>query len=426
MDIHVEKTLDIIRNSLFLATNLEDVEGLLKIGCVEKAIFARGSRRLRKYCTDNVYIHEDELGCRDSTISQIFPSIHSKVSKLTSNTPYIWTFRPYQWLDQFEALGVKPISWNYHLYTYWSSKLLQDKLLIKQSDLFLEKHLRKKHRKLQRNFLTASNVERQKSGTVLSKSYSTAGQGIYLNSKGNEFNEDFVLREEKIVKPHIPICQVAFTDGDSVLTYPTSIMIIKTKNGHFDYIGSDFSKKINISKDKEDEITKITRAVGFALSKSGFSGVYNCDYIYNPEDNELYFAEVNPRNSGCSFLIDSSLADRYNDGCADSIWKMPSFLSFYLSIYGKIPKYLNKNLLFENVFSKNSASSFQYIYASVDKEISIYEEDDFLPPNKIKVKKNQLLMTKCYIDSLIDDPHPPATLKDFGEKYYLPPEVEFD
>lgn len=418
MDNRAKATIERIFKSLFVATNLEDAEGLLKIGAVKNGIFARGAKRLRKYCDSNIYIHEDASGVRDKTISQLFTELRPEIYKRMESSNNIWTFRPYPWLDQFEAVGIEPIAWNYYLYTYWSSKFLQDKLLLKNADDFLESHIREKHKALQRRFVSSHELRNLDNNVILSRDFSTGGQGIFIDKESIELCNDFVLRSEKEISPHIPICQVAFTDGSRTITYPVSVMVIKTKEGHFNYLGSDFSAHKWINEEVQRKVSQLTRSIGKAISKPGFKGVYNCDYMYDPLTGEVYFAEVNPRSSGCSFLIDSAVADKVIKISDEHIYMMPSFLSFFLKQYGEIPEELNRNLSYEDIFGEDSFKSFSYIYANRDISCTGKLDSEHSPPENINVKKGHLLMCNCSNKGVIHDPVSPTTLVSSAEKYY--------
>lgn len=415
MDDKIKATVDAIRASMFVATNLEDVEGLLKLGFIEKGIFSRGSARLRTYLGCDCSIYEDKTSIREFTISQLFSRLTCALDSLALGSPYIWTFRPYVWLDQFQALGVEPLTWNYYSYTYWSSKLLQDRLLLKNADSVLKEHLLNKHRVLNRVFRTKYHPDTQKKGMVLSKPYSTGGSGVFFDSKNLDLAEDFVLRLEKKIENHIPICQVAFTDGLKTICYSPSIMIIQESDGHFDYRGGDFNLCHTVSS-KIEQISKITNSVGLALAKAGFTGVYNCDYLLDVDTNEVYFAEVNPRNSGCSFLIDSGLADRHLNGDDEALTKMPTFLAFYHKVHGELPKNIEGLTKSDRIFSEKSNTAFYYHKAK--NELCSKGEHDYHPPNGIRILEGELEGVECFDRNIISNSAFPTILNFEVEKYF--------
>jgi len=155
-------------------------------------------------------------------------------------------------------------------------------------------------------------------------------------------------------------------------------------------------------------MNQVTRSIGRTLHSAGFDGVYNCDYILDTSTGNIFFTEVNPRNSGCSFLIDSALADQYINGNEAAILLMPTFLSFYNKRHEGIPKHLDRNLDFLEVFPATSNSSF--IYHRANDDLIASNDNSYQPPEGIKIIKGQLEGTECFPYKIISNPLVPTSL----------------
>jgi hypothetical protein len=364
-----EIVLNAIRRTLFLATNIEDLSGVLKLGEVQHALVARKPYWYSHKYNCPIHIDELEYGKRVSSISDIIHERESLIQKRMSDVDYIWSFRPHTWTDDFALLGKKSLCWDYYLYTYWSSKHHQEKLLLENASSLLKEHLIHKHSQLKRQFLWSSELQELSDQWIVSQRESIAGQGVFLSPQGAKKNpeKNVLYRAEKKVWPHIPVCQIAAVAGGQSVCFQPSVMIIKEHEGHLDYLGSDFNISPYIPEGKIREITRLTKAVGNALDKAGFQGTYNCDYIFSPETGELYFAEVNPRNSGCQFMLDDKYASDRISGQDDALFYMPMVLNLYAHIFSKLPpsvtSYISKDTYIPINFSEKQASSFAHLNA---------------------------------------------------------------
>jgi hypothetical protein len=327
-----------MRGAFFLATNLEEISGLMAAGLVCDALVARGGAALTKTAPPGVRVIERETGRRSETISVLVGKDRALLHRAIKPGRFIWTFRPYPWTDDIPLLGARKLVWDHPHYLAWTSKLHQTRLLMEHGDEVLRAAIDEKIKTLDLRYVSfAEGPPDTLEPRLYFKDQSHGGQGVYaapdvfLNA-----TREALCRSELRFDPHIPVSQVAFVVKGQSLCYPPSVMIIAKNQDVLDYRGSDFTA-VNefLSEFVIKRITAITSAVGRALSRAGYQGVFNCDYLV--DGDTVLFGEVNVRNSGCSFMIERWLAD---DGSCEEegLSRSPTYCAFFAAIHGQMPE----------------------------------------------------------------------------------------
>lgn len=392
---------------VFIATNMEAIESLIENNMVHHGIFLNGSKKLKKKLKKKCYIHSVVSNDRVGSLSQITDVIKPIIeSKISIGIKYIWSFRPYEWMDQVKVLGIECICYDFYKYQYWSNKITQEFLIKNHGSHYLSNHIDWKQKRLDRkNVFDVSEVNSV--NKIIFISESTSGQGVYIDKSKINKNDSFIYRVENKVWPHIAISQVAVSDAEKTIVYQPSIMVIREREGHLDYIGSDFFINEYISKKQINLVSKLTREAGELLKKFGFLGIYNCDYIIDCYNGEVIFSEINLRHSACSSSIDKSLYPLAIE-CA------PIILDMLIKIEGSIPPEVSQ----EKITKKWTASkkySFIYIKHPVRTElmhVKIYQSESSL-------NNGDLVAIKSFDHPVIMTPSVPVSLFPPLEKYYL-------
>lgn len=410
----VEIIFSAMRNTLFLGTNIDDVGGLFDLGVVEHGIF---SRKISNYQNVEKFIYKPNNGKPFKTISELFYDIKDLAYEMAKGKKFVWTFRPYPWLDDFRCLGLTPLAWDYYKYLAWSARLHQERLLYEFGSVELKDHIRIKHDELSRKYIVSSCIPQINEEFIISKQFSTSGSGVYFDKsmiKSTDDDKSFLLRVERKVWPHIPICQIGLTSSKEFILYPPSIMIIDVEQGHFDYRGTDFNISRHLSENVIKSISKISAEIAKALASNGFSGIFNCDYLYNPESQKVYLAELNPRVSGCTFILDKKFAKNYLDGCKEAIFMQPSFLSYCIKLFGKIPnsvkKMCNEDGVLSFCFDSKDPSSFISHFNK-----SALETKPETSTEWRGYSQDDNLANYVFTKSIIKSPVVPTVLLDFAE-----------
>ncbi len=135
------------------------------------------------------------------------------------------------------------------------------------------------------------------------------------------FNDHFMGISE-YVHPSVPINVGACVfDSTAITLHPASVQLIGIDgftNRRFGYCGNDFAAIADLESAVLTQLDRATRLVGRWLASMGYRGAFGVDYLST--DDQLYFAEVNPRMQGSTALSASLAAEtRHVDICLDHL-----------------------------------------------------------------------------------------------------------
>lgn len=324
LHLRVEETC---RDTLFLATNYEDIAAFVNLGWVDHAVIVNASNL--ELPTARKFFFVNDITENHESISELPQMLDAKayINKRMEGFNNIWLFRPYNWSDDFELENKTVLGNPYFEYISLSRKLHQDTILYKHGDTVLRDHLRRKLKEVDRHFLlTTGTDDALDSSQLYFSSDSTACSGVRTKPSLEQKRTNLFLRREKQISPSIPVCQNAVILPDGIVKYTPKISIVKERSSQLSYHGGDFLAALKcLDREEIKALTELTQHIGVCLKKLGYLGLINCDYVIDEASREIYFVEVNPRYSACTFLLDRFFATNW-DGLAEMRDIMPSVL----------------------------------------------------------------------------------------------------
>lgn len=298
---------DKYRKTLFLATNTHDIYPLMRLGAVKYAVVVNTGHE-EKFLANNLQLLHMNEASQASSIADLPNSTEAKkyISSILNKIDYVWTFRPYEWSEDFHLKGKTVLSNSYFQYLSISRKLHQDSMLYKHGNNNLRAHISFKEKYVSRRFFLCTNEVQNSPNELYFLPHSTGCSGVASFLREQDLEKNFMMRSDKIVHKNIPMCQNAVICHDRIIKYQPKVSIIKETGGQLKYCGGDFvGADILMNKRIVKNMSQLTHDVCLALTSMGFCGVINCDYIYSTEDDKLIFIEVNPRYSACTFILDT-------------------------------------------------------------------------------------------------------------------------
>lgn len=316
-----------LEKTLFIATNSIDILPLVKIGVVKYGIVLNTGDNAEQLVRESNIFQIDNSNSAITSVSDLpmLSGAKQYIQDNINNFDNVWLFRPYKWSDDFLLKNKCVLSNSYYKYLQISRKLHQDHSLYANGSESLREHIAFKEEYLSREFIITCPDLIPTSNRLIFSSTSTGCDGISSEITSHAVNNNLFLKSDKLIKGSIPLCQNAIIIGDKIIKYQPKISIVKTIQESLIYCGGDYLAAIEfVPEEVFEKISLITHHVGLTLSKMGYKGIINCDYIYNLEDGVILFIEVNPRYSACTFLLDNyfSSPKRINN----SMCLMPSFL----------------------------------------------------------------------------------------------------
>lgn len=356
-----------IKNTLFLAKDLEEFENFLIPGDDYKIIANRSSEILsNKY--PKALVYENLINFREYSTSNFFQkNLFTKNYFNISNFKYsaIWAYQAYPWLDDLKLSGLEVFTIDYTLFLNIKNKIFQHKMIDNfyrenNKNPILKNKIYLKTSIVSKNIFDYSYYKRKyETAFVLSCSNSDGGSCVFLINSIDDYNLALskitspVIKLEKYMDGAISVNQNAIVFGNGlIVSYQPSIQILQNRqcNNCFEYIGSDYNIDAFISEKVIKDITDTTYMIGKFLHSIGYRGIFGCDYIV--KDNEHFFIEINPRYQASTFLL--SLSSCFTEH--------PHFLHMYSFLYNDSPYEKNTML---SVIKKNSPSSYiKYFYQS--------------------------------------------------------------
>jgi len=143
--------------------------------------------------------------------------------------------------------------------------------------------------------------EQWRDGIFVSAPYSAAGANSAVTTSQEEVGRRFpVPLGDYMISRYIP------HDLDptvlAVVAGPEEVYIAGIADQHIvdgnRFVGSAFPSQV--SRESRDELRRQTMAVGRALGRSGYRGIFGCDYLID-RDGKVWFLEVNARKQGTTF-----------------------------------------------------------------------------------------------------------------------------
>ncbi len=356
-----------IKDTLFLAKDLEEFENFLIPGDDYKIISNRSSKILSdKY--PKALVYENLINFREYSTSNFFQKeLFTKNYFKINNFEYsaIWAYQAYPWLDDFKLSGLKVFAIDYTLFLNIKNKIFQHKMIDdfyreNNKNPILKNKIHLKTSIVSKNIFDYSYYEKKyESAFVLSCSNSDGGSCVFLINSVDEYNLALskipspVIKLEKYIDGSISVNQNAVVFGDSfIASYQPSIQILQNRqcNNCFEYIGSDYNIDSFISKDVIEDITDTTYMIGKFLHSLGYRGIFGCDYIV--KDNQHFFIEINPRYQASTFLLSMS----------SSFMEHPHFLHMYSFLYNDSP--YKKDIMLSVIKENNPSSYIKYFQQS--------------------------------------------------------------
>lgn len=415
------------KKTLFLSTSFDDISAMARLGWVKNAVVVKGTKA-EKEAHNLYFLENDASACYDS-ISDLpqFAKAKDYISKALSSSENIWTFRPYRWTDDFGLRGLDVLTNDYFGYLSLSNKLRQDHILIKHGGVYLKEHLFEKHKKLQRDYLLTETVDADvESGFLFFSSESTSCAGLRTSPTDQQWEENLFIRKERLVEDSIPLCQNAVILEESIIKYPPKISFVKRSGENLGYFGGDFKALPTWIEDSEvQRITFLTHQVCETLRKIGFKGIVNVDYVLDKKSRSLYFVEVNPRYSACTFVLDDFFANHWAE-LGEMRDLMPSVL--HISAFKQYPllsklhaEFDSPNKCVEIDFDESDTTGFLKLFSASDEPLSLQERHEVYRVNTPSVSGKEYLTATIRLNrEAIASPTFPVRLIDDLEAYFLP------
>ncbi len=135
-------------------------------------------------------------------------------------------------------------------------------------------------------------------GLFISQPYSAAGVNSFVAMNQGEIEAKAGhLRGKFFISRYIP--HVADPTVLGIVANPDDVFIAATADQEIQdgnkFRGSTFPSEL--PRDTQQELAEITRRIGRVMGRSGYRGIFGCDYIVD-RDGRIFFVEVNARKQG--------------------------------------------------------------------------------------------------------------------------------
>ncbi len=191
--------------------------------------------------------------------------------------------------------GVRILGPSGHIANIWNNKVYQLQVLRGVAPLIDHHVCRDAHHMLE----TARELwEEWPHGVFISQPYSSAGVNSFVTASQEELEAKAGHLKGKFFisryVPHVDDPTVLGVVANATDVFIGAIADQEIQDGN-KFRGSTFPS--SLSADVQQELCEITRRIGRLMGRSGYRGIFGCDYIVD-DRGRIFFVEINARKQG--------------------------------------------------------------------------------------------------------------------------------
>ncbi len=216
------------------------------------------------------------------------------------------------------------------LASIWNNKLYQLQMLSGQVPLIDYRVCKDIHEL----YTSVESVTREwKEGIFVSRAYSAAGANSFIIRSARELKDREPLSQDthfiSRYVPHDIDPTVLGVVGNEKDVFIAAIADQEIENGNM-FRGSAFPS--SLSHKEQAEVREHARMVGRALGRSGYRGIFGCDFIVDHQ-GRIFFVEVNARKQGTTMEMCCTLENALPQG-APSLMEM----EYHAVLHNSLPQ----------------------------------------------------------------------------------------
>lgn len=214
-----------------------------------------------------------------------------------SNSENIWTYEPYQWVDDLEFTNIATFSNSYFLFKRYSSKINQLRFFLRYGNDILRTQLMNQFRDFEDRLETMPLTISEKM-VFYEHSHSEGGRGIRYGWKCDSPTSALTpIRIAQYCPFEMGISQAGTIFADGIIcSQPARVW--NGANGHPFSSSCTYYDPDILSLPRLSDIVNITRSVGLVLQNLGYRGAFGCDFLHDPNSGKIFISEANLRYTG--------------------------------------------------------------------------------------------------------------------------------